>query len=542
MSGVGLAGRQGFAGVVVVLASGAVLCGCSVSDPPSPPILGIPQEPNQSGEQAETDLVVARTPAGSTNLVVGHRFTGPFFFNNNASSGLDIFYTDQTLDGVVFRRGSSIMGYSFSQDGGYTWQAPGKVYPQFVHGEPTALLWSDPALAVGFTNPSLVAYASLAVSTSSFDALTLGTDTEDLLSGWPPDLDTPEDQGIVDSICVALSFDGGVNFDNEVVCAREPDIGLTGTDQTTTAIGAGNRVYVAADDFTPDEILLYELVYTGVPVPFLKRLPVDAMMLDASHGPELRRDQGGEVWMSGTSAGGTIKLCHVTTTGCEFVGDVSSGVDLFAQLPSGVASGEALRSASSGDFAVNRLALGDLSVREFIFAYSRSRPTDFSPYVGVTRCFMVSLAGGISCEDVDAWGTGLRAGMQLQPNIEFVDKSAAQDGSGADWRYAFYEFARPEIATAHAQVTLATLSGPLPASAFPTVGFQPLPGPDPAVCPANYPFSDYWGDYFGLAAVQNPDQSWRHVAVYSSDEARGCEPHHPRQARNLHVVAWGWND
>lgn len=522
------------------VAIGAALCfGCSVSDPPIPPLIGTPKEPNQSGEQAETDAVVARTPDGAINVVVGHRFTGPYFFNNNPAGTLDIFYTQPTLDGVVFRRGSSIMGRSFSTDGGFTWQAPGKVYPQFVHGEPTALLWSDPALAVGLTDQSLVAYASLAVSTQSFDAVADG----DLLFGWPPNVATPDGQGIVDAVCVSLSFDGGVNFDNEVVCARDPEIGMTGTDQTTVAIGAGNRVYVAADDFSNREILLYELVHIGVPLPFLKKIPVDPMMLDASRGPELRRDQSGEVWMSGTSAGGTIKLCRITNTQCEFIGDVTTGVDLFALLPKGIVSDQQLRSASSGDFAVNRLSLSDTTIREFLFAYSRSDFGASPPYVGVTRCFLLSFSGGLTCEDIDAWGTQSRAGMHLQPNIELVDKSAAQDGSGADWRYAFYEFARPEIATGHAQVTLATLSGTLPPSGFPSANFTPLPGPDPTVCVANYPIADYWGDYFGLVAVPNPNQTWRHVAVYSSDEARGCEQvHHPRQGRNLHVVAWGWGD
>ena len=532
-------GRRLMAGIVGVV----LTFGCSVSDPATPPLIGTPQEPNQSGEQAETDAVVAQALDGTTTIVVGHRFTGPYFLNNEPGQNPDIFYGPNTADGVVFRRGSSIMGRSFSTNGGFAWQAPGKIYPEFGFGDPVALLWSDPALAVGYANKSLVAYASLAVSKQSFDAVTSGTDAQDLLFGWPPDVDTPDGQGIVDSVCVALSFDGGLQF-QDVVCARDADVGIVGTDQTTAAIGRGDRVYVAVDDFSDDEILLYELIYLGVPAPFLNKIPVDPLMGSASHGPELRRDQSGEVWMSGTDAFGTVKLCRVTDQSCEFVGNVTSNVDLFAILPAGVASPQTLRSGSSADFAVNRVVAAELMLREFIFAYSRTGNPTLGPYVGLTRCVLASLSGALTCEDVDEWGTLARLGMQLQPNIDLVDKSEAQDGFGADWRYAFYEFDRPEIGNGRAQIALATLSGTLPSAISPTVTFQPLGAPDPLVCPARYPSGDYWGDYFALVAVPpiptNPN--WRHVAVYSSDESRGCESSHPRQGRNLHVVSWGWVD
>lgn len=104
------------------------------------------------------------------NIVVGHRFTGPSFINNNSANPLDVKYDESLPGDVAFRRGSSINGWSYSATGA-VWQAPGKVYPQFVWGEQIAILWSDPALAVGRTNQSLVAYASLAVSKQAFDAV-----------------------------------------------------------------------------------------------------------------------------------------------------------------------------------------------------------------------------------------------------------------------------------------------------------------------------------------------------------------------------------
>ncbi|MBE7480648.1 MAG: hypothetical protein HS104_11785 [Polyangiaceae bacterium] len=524
-----------------------IMAGCAVSDPP---LIGSPKQPHESGEQAEVHAVVARRLNGSVNLVVGHRFTGPNFMNNVAGNPKDITYDQSLPGGVSFRRGSSINGWSYSANGA-SWQAPGKVYPQFVWGEPVAILWSDPALAVGLTNPSLVAYASLAVSRQAFDSVAGTSQTS--LNGWPTTLTTPDGINLVDSVCVALSFDGGVQF-GDLTCIREPDIGDYGTDQTTVAIGAGGRVFVAADDFrtstTLGRLLLYELVYTGASEPFLQKLPVDADMETYSRSPELRRDQSGVVWLSGMNDAGTVRLCQVTSDGCTYIGQVTTGAKVFASLPAGVVTDKKLRSGVSADFAVNRTQLAGSTVREFIFVYSRVEPggdPDASrTYVGVTRCFRFGLEGVLSCQDIDAWGARLRAGYQTQPRIEFVDKSPGQDGSGADWRYAFYEFGRDEIAQGHAQVTLATLYGTLPSAADPTVVFSPLPGPDPEVCPAYYEWQNahYWGDYFALLAVPPVpgNANWRHLAIYSSDEQRGCVPSHPLQGRNLHVVAWGWVD
>lgn len=527
-----------------------LLSACSVSDPPSPPIFGDPKQPNEAGEQAETHAVVARRPNGAVNIVVGHRFTGPSFINNNSASPLDIKYDESLPGDVSFRRGASIGGWSYSATGA-VWQAPGKVYPQFVWGQPVAILWSDPALAVGRTNQSLVAYANLAVSKQAFDAVAGASQNE--LPGWPTNLTTPDGINLVDSICVALSFDGGVQF-GDLVCAREPDIGDAGTDQTTTAIGAGDRVYVAVDDWAPSSppfggggrILLYELHYTGQPTPTLEKLAVDPDMDGYSRGPELRRDQSGAVWLSAMNPAGTVRLCQVLGGGCSYVGQVTADARLFASLPAGVVTDKELRSGVSADFAVNRTQLAGSTVREFVFVYSRLDPDTSRPYVGATRCFRFGLSGDLGCQDIDAWGTQKRTGYQVQPRIELVDKSAAQDGSGADWRYAFYEFGRNEIGTGRAQVTLATLFGTLPNPAEPKVAFAPLPGADPEVCPAYYSWADahYWGDYFGLVAVPPVpgNANWRHLAVYSSDEQRGCEPSHPLQGRNLHVVAWGWTD
>lgn len=528
-----------------------VLAGCAVSDPPNPPLTGPAQEPQQSGEQAETDAVLAQLPNGNPIVVAGYRYTGPHYLNNDPEASFDIIYDGNTDATVAFLRGSSIMGWSYSLNGGVTWQAPGKIYPQYADGDEVAIMWSDPALASGFINRSLVAYASLAASKQAFDLVTLGSSAEDVLFGWPPSVDRPDvpgsdKYGIVDSLCVALSFDGGVSFERPV-CKRPDGIGLDGTDQTTVAVDALDRVYVAVDDFANDDLRLFQLVYIGVPEAFLAPIAMPPEMSGFSHGPELRRDQDGLVWLAGVDTIGRVAMCRVGPNACTYVGEVTTDTDLFALLPAGIVSPEPLRSGSSADFGVNRLQLTpEVTAREFVFAYTRavSAPGGDRVVTGLTRCFLLSLGGALNCEDIDAWGSDSREGQHLQPNIEFVDKSDTQDGTGADWRYAFYEFARSDVSVGRAQVTLGRLSGTLPSTLPPSVTFFPLAATDPQVCEADYPLYDYWGDYFALLAVPPipPSTSWRHVAAYSSDEGRGCVPSHPRQGRNLHVVSWSWVD
>jgi hypothetical protein len=140
--------------VFLFVAVGGVAC--AVTDPRDPPLVGTPQEPQQSGEQAETDAVLAQTLDGAPIVVVGHRYTGPNYLNNDPSQPFDISYTDPTAQGVAFLRGSSVMGWSYSLNGGFTWESPGKIYPAHVFGDPVAVMWSDPALAAGMTNKSLV--------------------------------------------------------------------------------------------------------------------------------------------------------------------------------------------------------------------------------------------------------------------------------------------------------------------------------------------------------------------------------------------------
>ncbi len=65
----------------------------------------------------------------------------------------------------------------------------------------------------------------------------------------------------------------------------------------------------------------------------------------------------------------------------------------------------------------------------------------------------------------------------------------------------------------------------------------------PRVCPAEYPWLPYWGDYFGYVGFQRQsDDRWMHLAAYSSDERQGCMSENIWQGRHLHIVATDWLD
>ncbi|GMV17234.1 MAG: hypothetical protein AMXMBFR56_54580 [Polyangiaceae bacterium] len=511
-------------------------CTVPVSDPPT--AQGTPQEPQQSGEQAETDLAVAENESGGRVLIAGYRYTGSHPLHNNPESSTDLVYLPG--GGVEVARGASIMGWSYSTNAGLTWSAPGKIYPDAVFGDPMAVLWSDPALAVGMTNKRLVAYASLSVSTERFDQHTGGGD---VFFGWPPAINLPNN--IIDGLCVALSFTGGVSFP-ALVCKVPDGIGAAGTDQTTIAIGRDDTIYTAVEDVSAARTRLFKVVFGSDFDLSLEEIPMPTAMGNFSRGPELRRDQEGEVFLAATDqfTSREVRLCRVTPDGCLYLGEVTAATQVFADLVGSSVSALPLRSGVSVDFGVNHLA-SELGIRELVFVYSR-KPTPDRTVVGATRC-LSTLSTLLDCQDVPEWGTEQRAGQHFQPNLEFVDKSPEQNGSRPDWRYAFYEVDRPGVASGHAQLTLATLGGAQPSTNPLTLQYRTLVAPDPRVCTAKYLYgasSEYWGDYMGFTALAPLGaEPWRHVVAYSSDERRGCDPtSHPLQGRHLHVESSFWTD
>lgn len=166
------------------------------------------------------------------------------------ASGPDIEYsTIVGVNSVAVHRFASITGWSYARSGDLLWTAPGKIYPPktsscaglFGECDEMAVYWGDPQMAVGLLDKSLVVYSFLGGSTTLFDSKTAGGD---IYNDWPGK--TPG--GLIDSVCVAFSHDGGITF-TATVCKQLPgpvDHPL-GSDQDTVGIDGSGRVFVAAE-------------------------------------------------------------------------------------------------------------------------------------------------------------------------------------------------------------------------------------------------------------------------------------------------------
>lgn len=553
-----------------------VLASCTVSAPranPLDPFFPTPmspaEEPEHSGEQAEVATVVSQTPQGQEVVLAGYRYTGPHKFPETPTD--DFTYSTDGSNGVVVRDGASIAGFSYSLDGGVTWQVPtvGKIYPSFVDGcglpnctfgDPVAVLWGDPALMAGFKKHNLVAYATLAVSREAFDAAKIGISpcggNDGALHCFPsgqPDL--------IDSACVAFSNDGGRAF-TSLFCKRPNDIGATGSDQTTVGIDKNDQIFLAFDDYAHEKIDLYQIFTLasegGFQVVF-NQLAIDPQMQTASHSPRIVRDQAGELWLAASKLSpNDVRLCHrpaprmFGSGGCDFVGQITTRAEpIPALLNSNVGP---IRTGVTVSFAANRVTPTVPQVlphTDFYFAYHR-RDGMKVLHTGATACRLWVVANNpFTCKDVEAWGTFSMDGssQQFQPAMELV---ASQDGSYVDAQYAYYQVDASDIVAGHARVRRAVLRGSPFGGPPSTARFEDLPlARDPAVCAAKGYASGtrfYWGDFFGFRFVPPPPGSLlppRHLVVYSSDDREGCPPPLQTnifQGRHLHVVSWSWPD
>lgn len=508
---------------------------CNVADPRQPFPLGPASEPQHSGEQAEVATTAAQDLNGQDVFIAAYRYTGTATIPE--SGGVhDIDYGPN--DSVVIHQGASIAGISTSRDAGIAWSPGRKFYPtpMNTYGDPVAVMWADSAVASGFSNRSLVAYSSLAIGQAAFDAVK----QNNAINFWPGG----GNGGIIDSLCVTLSFDGGLTFSN-IFCKRPEGIGASGTDQTSIAIGKDDRVFVVTDDFSNEQLRLYE---TG-PLMLGGFLPIaiDAQMGAASHTPRLVRDQDGELWLAASRSDTTeVRLCHVrpgTATapgGCDFVGVVTQMALPFPVLTQSNIG--LVRTGLTVSFAANRIrAL--IPATDFYFVYQVGAVDGFGKttlHIGATQCRLTGVSP-FTCYDVPNWGSGVAA-QQFQPAIAFTDLSEGGMGTMPHVEYAFYDIDdfSNRVAPGHARVRRAILSGG-PFSGLPPsltgATFEDLPlAADSAVCTAKYRLGiEYWGDFFGYQAVAG-----RHVAIYSSDEGLGCSPSNKFQGHQLHLQSWFW--
>ncbi len=143
------------------------------------------EDPTWSRGQSETSVAAGYGPYAGHIVVAYNDLTG----------------TEET---ILFPPGSrkvlsgaSLMGWSYSADGGRTWRYGGKVAPN----ELFPVLWGDPAVASSIYDPRYVFLSNLATAASKFPA-----------EGITGSLVNADGSSPIGGACLARSSDGGTTF------------------------------------------------------------------------------------------------------------------------------------------------------------------------------------------------------------------------------------------------------------------------------------------------------------------------------------------
>jgi hypothetical protein len=148
-------------------------------------VTGRKGDPTASGTQSETSATTALV--GTTTRIV-------VTFNDDTNDGTSITYTST---GRHINSGASNMGWSYSDNGGATWNYGGKVKPP--SGWP--VLWGDPAVTTSQTNYSVVFMSNLAIPSGKFPS-----------GGIDGSVDPFAPESCLGGACIAKSTDSGKTF------------------------------------------------------------------------------------------------------------------------------------------------------------------------------------------------------------------------------------------------------------------------------------------------------------------------------------------
>lgn len=154
---------------------------------PGNAVTGKVGDPTASGTQSETSATTALD--GTTNRIV-------VAFNDETNDGTSITYTQSNR---VLNSGASLMGWSYSNDGGQNWTYGGNLKPP----QGWAALWGDPAIGTSKAHYNIVFMSNLAIPTGKFPA---GGINGSVISN------SGTGQSYLGGACVAKSIDGGKTF------------------------------------------------------------------------------------------------------------------------------------------------------------------------------------------------------------------------------------------------------------------------------------------------------------------------------------------
>lgn len=500
--------------VVAAFGASALLTACSCT--PGVPVTGNGErDPTYGGSQSETASTVALSPA-PWYQIFGPRWreTLVVTYNDDTEDG-KVQYT--TSDRVVFR-GASLLGWSYSTNGGSTWKYGGKVKPPAGIGA----LWGDPAIVTSKTDRKRVYISSLAAATSRIPT-----------SGLHGPLN-----GAITGACVARSDDGGVHFAIHSCFTANNDF-YDGASLAAAGAPGDQRIFAAYLDVpnsridvwqSPDGIGAFQRL--GEPFPGMRM---------ASH-PRLAYDDSTGALLVAAISSGTQLIYINRLVGNQWQTPILASWPVTRiDVPVGT---QTIRTAFGFSFDVGTpsypppVSAGIARLRVYKDAirllYTTRDSSTLRLYVRGTGCARDITA----CEDVPQWGTTPgnfdTPGHQFNPTVKAWRGSS---GFPSVWKATYQS-------TDDRSDRVSIKQGTLGRSPIGVPIFQPYGLMTPRiVCPdfrngsPGQAFGGYWGDYDESAHVGFANGGVAQFLLAFSDSSQGCFSQWKFTSKHLHVRA-----
>jgi len=312
----------------------------------------------QAAEQSETAINVSNFSAKQVITVT---------YNDATDSESTIIYTPTTR---TLKDGASLMGWSYSTDGGDSWSYGGKVTPP----SGWAAIWGDPAITRSHLNQRYVFISNLAIPSSMYPEGGISGPVNNYIGG----------------ACIARSTDGGVSFKN-YQCIHDNHHFYDGGSMAPDTDGS---IYVAYVDVDEDQIDVWRSpgvdgTFTLMPTPFsgIKML---------SH-PRLRFDAvSGDLYLASQQWNGEVLVTRFHKGAWSEPVVASHAAPIY---PSFQLSDRKLRTGPQFSFDVGAASIHGNDAVRFVYTHKDEKSGRY--YIRGSICPR-DLSG---CKDVPEWGT-----------------------------------------------------------------------------------------------------------------------------------------
>ena len=485
-------------------AAGATLLGMLVAAcSNSGPVTGTKGDATANGPQSETAADTARS-GDTVRIVVA--------YNDETSDGNLITYTQS--DRMV-KSGASMMGWSYSEDGGQTWTYGGNVKP--IKTFP--ILWGDPAIATSKTDYSVMFMSSLAVTKARFPA-------SGVIDGGLGDY--------IGGACLAKSTNAGKTFaiyqcvSNTDALPDSPD-GPKGHFYDGGSVVGSNtgEIFAAWVDVDTNQIDVYRAPNASGT---FKRIAAPFPGLSVGSHPRMRTGPDGSLYIAaqvGPSNNGAVFMNRLVNGAWGKPVQVSNASIYYPDIDFGTTvQGAELTLRAGNQFSFDVGAASEDGNDAVRLLYVRQDANTQQLFIAATAC-SADLA---NCTDVPGWGTKGDKG----PGGSLIDfynpEVAAWRGFiglpptwQASWAYHYGKTATVNVS----RLTLGYVNGtPL---FIPVDIVKTTP-----VCSDARTGGGYWGDYDSMIQVgfHNTSTVWMR---FLSDSSQGCTKRWFFTSQNVHV-------